>query len=324
MVALPLLAAAASPAAPPSSRASLEVRRASEAAGCPDAVRLAADLAAITGVADRFLASPGASVRVAVMWDRLVDGGFRASLRLDGAREGTRTLTDGGPTCDALGHAVAIALALVLDADGPGAESVKPVSATEPGPPPLRSTAGASERASRPAAAPAFTAGHLALFAGPSWGRVTQLSGAGRLELGVRLRRVSLVVGAERVLSRTTTVAPGTVEVSLWGGRLSLCALLDDPSSWVQLDACAVGAVGALHGQGQGYPTSGSTTLTWWAAGGELRAQTVFRRRWLVALATDFAATLYQYTFSVAQVGAVRGSHRWSGQLLAGIGVMLW
>ena len=262
-VALALLAAAGSPAAPPSSLASLEVRRAPETAGCPDAVRLAADLAAITGATDRFVANPGAPVRVAVMWDRLLDGGFQASLRLDGAREGTRTLTDVGPTCDALGHAVAIALALVLDADTPGAESVKPVSGTEPGPPPSRSPAATSERAFRPAAAPASIAGHLALFAGPSWGQVEQMSGAGRLELGLRLRRASLVVGAERVLSRTTAVAPGTVEVSLWAGRLSLCALLDDPSTWVQLDACAVGAVGALHGQGHGYPTSGATTLTW-------------------------------------------------------------
>jgi hypothetical protein len=309
-VALPQVAAAASPVASPPSLASIEVRRAPEAAGCPDAVQLGADLAAITGAERRFVASAGAPVGVEVMWDRLADGGFRASLRLDGAREGIRTLTDEGPTCDALGHAVAIALALALDSDAPGPRPVKAVSATEPGRP--------------PAAAPLFTAGHVALLAGPSRGQVGQMSGAGRLELGLRSGRTSLVVGAERVLSRTTAVAPGTVEVSLWGGRLALCALLDDPSSWVRVDACAVGAVGALHGQGQGYPTSGATTLLWWAAGGELRAEAVFRGRWLIALSTDVAATLYDYTFSVAQVGAIRGSNRWTGQLLAGVGVKLW
>jgi len=304
------------PPATPSLVASLDVRRAPDAAGCPDAIGLTADLAAITGEPERFVASPGAPVRVAVAWDRLPSGDFRASLRLEGAREGTRTLTDVGPTCVALGHAVAIALVLVLDADAPA--TVGTIAATasgSPAPPP-----GAASGAARPVG----TAGYLALLAGPSWGQVARLSGAGRLELGARLRRASLVVGLDRVLSRTSPIAPGTVDVSLWAGRLSACALLTAPSSRVQFDACAVGSVGALHGQGQGFPVSSATTLTWWAAGGELRAQAVFRRRWLVALAADLAATLYRYTFSIDQVGAVRGSDRWTGQLLAGLGVKLW
>ena len=315
-VALRLLAAtAATPAADPAALASLDVRRAPEAADCPDAAGLTADLAAITGAPDRFVASAGAPVRVTVAWDRLPGGDFRASLHLDGAREGTRTLTDAGPTCAALGHAVAVALVLVLDADA----DKKAIAATEPGPrrpPPSEATSGPSPLAG--------TSGHLALLAGPSWGQVAQLSGVGRLELGARLRRASVVVGAERVLSRTSAIAPGTVEVSLWAGRLSLCALLTDPSRWVQFDACAIGSAGALHGRGQGFAMSSDSTLTWWAAGGELRAQAVFRQRWLLTLAADLAATLYRYTFSIAQVGAVRGSDRWTGQLLAGVGVKLW
>jgi len=327
MVAVRLLAA--TPASGPMATvspplASLEVRRAPEAAGCPDADGLAADLADITDAPDRFVARPGAPVRVAVDWDRLPNEGFRASVRLDGARQGIRTLTDAGPTCAALGHAVAIALALVLDADTPGAGAAREATAAaEPGSPSPRT----SEAASGPGApSAAGTTGHLALLAGPSWGQVAHLSGVGRLELGARLRRASVMAGAERVIARRSAIAPGTVEVSLWAGRLSLCGLLTDPdpSRWLQLDVCAIGSVGALHGQGEGFAVSSVSTLTWWAAGGEIRAQAVFRRRWLVALVADVAATLYRYTFSVAAVGAVPGSDRWTGQLLAGVGVKLW
>jgi len=314
-IALRLLAATTEA---PVARASLDVRRAPEAAGCPDAAGLAADLAAITGAPERFVATAGAPVRVAVAWDRLPGGDFRASVRLDGAREGTRTLTDPGPTCAALGHAVAVALVLVLDADAPAQADGTATASTEPGPPPPAPEAGSGS------SPPAGTSGHVALLAGPSWGQVAHLSAAGRLELGARWRRSSVVVGVERVLSRTSAVAPGTVEVSLWAGRLSLCALLTDPSWWVQFDACAVGSAGSLHGRGQGFALSSASTLTWWAAGGELRAQALFRRRWLVTLAADLAATLYRYTFSIAQVGAIPGSDRWTGQLLAGVGVKLW
>jgi len=323
MVALRLLAATGSSgvtAAAPAALASLDVRRTPEAAGCPDAVALAADLADITGAPDRFVTSPGAPVRVAVAWDRLPNGGYRADLRVEGARGGTRTLTDAGSTCAALGHAVAVALVLVLDPDPAAAPADgKVTAAAAPGPP--------SPRASAPESGPppaVGTTGHLTLLAGPSWGQVARLSGAARLELGARLRRASVVVGAEGVASRASAIAPGTVEVSLWAGRLSLCAPLTDPSRWVQIDACALGAVGALHGQGQGFPASNASTLTWWAAGGEVRAQALFRDRWVVALAAGVAATLYRYTFSVAEIGAVRGSDRWTGQLLAGVGVKLW
>ena len=90
------------------------------------------------------------------------------------------------------------------------------------------------------------------------------------------------------------------------------------------MDACAGGSVGALQGGAQGFPVSSARTLTWWAAGGEVRAQTVFRQHWLLVLAADVAATLYRYTFSVADVGAVPASGRWTGHLLAGVGVELW
>jgi len=90
------------------------------------------------------------------------------------------------------------------------------------------------------------------------------------------------------------------------------------------VDACAGGSVGALQGGAQGFPVSSARTLTWWAAGGEVRAQTVFRQHWLLVLAADVAATLYRYTFSVADVGAVPASGRWTGHLLAGVGVELW
>src|SRR5947207_3381796 len=96
----------------------LHVEREPAAADCPDAASLTAAIDDIerhpaAGAAET-PTTPG--VRADVTFAR-AETGYRATLRLRGAKAGERTLTDTGPSCAALGRAVAIALALSLEGE---------------------------------------------------------------------------------------------------------------------------------------------------------------------------------------------------------------
>src|SRR3954469_20748300 len=96
----------------------VHVERDAAAGDCPDAATLAASIEEIerrpNAGAPAAPITPG--VRATVTFGRLPTG-YQAALRLFGAREGERTLTDTGPSCAALGRAVAITLALSLESD---------------------------------------------------------------------------------------------------------------------------------------------------------------------------------------------------------------
>src|SRR4051812_24967108 len=103
-----MLLAGSAGAAPLS--ASFTVTRLAEASDCPDADALDATVKGILGGA----AARELVVRADVEFARDALG-YRAVMHLRGAKQGERTLTDSGPTCVALGRAVGITMALLLD-----------------------------------------------------------------------------------------------------------------------------------------------------------------------------------------------------------------
>jgi hypothetical protein len=280
--------------------AALGVERLAGANDCPDESALAASVAEI----DR-RATPG--VQAQVTFERQATG-YRATLRLQGAKEGERTLTDTGTTCAALGKAVAISLALSLA----GESEAPPPPAPPPPPPP---------------APPPSAAGVLV---GLTSGAALELVGAPSLavgaDVGVTLgRRLLIELGGRHVLARASTLEPGSVQVSLDAAVLRLCGVLVGVEGPWQALACAAGAAGRLRGEGTGYPMSSVATSAWAAAGGGVDARRRFSDgRWVAALGVEALAPLRQDTFSIDNGGVAYRSSAVSWMLRLGLAVRVW
>jgi hypothetical protein len=287
--------------------AELVVERAPGADDCPDGDGLARLIERIVGPGAGGLVRPGGEVRASVRFSRDASI-YRATLLLAGAKQGERTLTDTGPTCTALGRAVGITMALLLDA---GLEA-----ASEP-PPPAAVVA---------APAPRVSQGFVALTVGPALGLVGGSSLAAGLGLGVRLRRrVWLELDGQYVAPRATAFDGGEVDVSLVAARLHLCGVLDGDAAVVLLAACAAGAAGDLRGTGRGYATAdGTGQLAWLAAGGGLCVSRPLGRRWLLGVAGDALSPVHKSTFSIGNRGVAYQSSPVAAILQVSVGVKIW
>ncbi len=297
--------------------AELSVERSSGAEDCPDRAGLATLIGRILKGADGSgVVRPNGDVRAEVQFSR-APLGYRATLRLDGARVGERTLTDTGATCTALGRAVSITLALLLDpaqADSPGDA---PVAVAVSSPPPPTVVA--------PTAAPGVTAGFLTVTGGSALGLVGSPSAAGGLELDLRFgRRFWLQVAGQYVTARSSPFDTGSVEVALIAARLHLCGVLNRPLAQVLVAGCLAGLGGQLRGEGSGFPSSNAAELAWFGAGGGVQASTVLGGRWLLGAGADLLAPLRSYTFSVENRGIAYRSNAVSATLQLSIGVKIW
>ena len=280
--------------------ASFTVTRQPGAEDCPDAAALDAAVAHLLGAPASDVAAR-AAVQADVAFTRGALG-YEATLRLRGAKQGERTLTDTGPTCAALGRAVGITMALLLDAPEDGAA-----------PPPVV-VAPAPRAAPKTAAFVSLTGGAALRVVGPA-----SIVGGLELELGVG-RRARLLAGGQYVAPRATAFDVGSVDVSLLAGRAGACGVLNDPLSAVHVSLCALVSGGQLRGAGSGFQTSKDATLTWLAFGGGLRAQTIVRGRWLLGAAADLEAPASKYTFSIEKVGTAFRSRPVVGMLQLGVG----
>ena len=294
--------------------AELSVERAPDAGDCPDVAGLSRIVERIVSAdAGSPVVRAGGEVRALVRFSR--DAGvYQAALLLAGQREGERTLTDTGPTCTALGRAVGITLALLLDAG---------LEAQPDRPPPPAPTVVSTPVAAPPR--PRSSEGTLAVTAGPALGLV----GAPTLAVGVAFavtlkRRARLSLDGQYAAPRATAFDEGEVEVSLVSARLRVCGVVT-PETVVRVGVCAAGAAGALRGEGRGYATTDTTgTLTWLAAGGGLEATAPLGQRLRVGVAADALAPLRKSTFSIVNRGVAYRSSPVSGMLVVSLGVVLW
>jgi hypothetical protein len=292
----------------------LAVERAPGAEDCPDREGLAR-------VIERLVDTDGATGRIHPAGDVHAEVGFsrvasiyQATLRLAGARQGERTLTDTGPTCTALGRAVGITMALLLDDGLPEA----PLVAATPPPP-------AAPRA-REASHEASSEGFVVLDAGAGFGLVGGPAPAAGVAFGVRLRRRAwLELDGHYVAPRATAFAGGDVDVSLVFARLRACGVLTGDGAALLVAVCGEGAGGELVGRGSGYASAdGTARLPWGAAGGGLRGRHKLGGRWSLDLAADVLAPLRTSTFSVARRGVAFQSTTPAVMLQLGVGVVLW
>jgi hypothetical protein len=315
------LAASRAGAAPLS--AELTVARAAGADDCPDEVILARIIERIVSPdASGPLVRPGGDVRAAVSFARGAST-YEATLLLTGKREGRRTLTDTGATCTALGRAVGITMALLLDA-GLETRADPPPSAREATPAtPPPDAADAADAAV--AAAPRATDGLMELTLGPALGLVGGASIATGLAFVVGWRhRASLALDGQYVAPRSTSFDTGDVDVTLLAARLRACAVLSGDAP-TRLGLCAAGAAGRLRGEGHGYATAdGRGSLTWLAAGGGLEVSHALGRRWRVGVMADVLAPLRKSTFSIMNRGVGYQSSAVSAMLALGVGVAIW
>jgi hypothetical protein len=296
----------------------LSVERASGAEDCPDRAALATMVGRILKGADdgSGLGGAGGDVRAEVQFAR-APLGYRATLRLEGARVGERTLTDTGATCTALGRAVSITLALLLDPAQADPPADAPVAVAVSSPPPVVA----------PTAASGVSAGFLAVTGGSALGLVGAPSAAGGLELDLRFgRRLWLQAAGQYVTGRSSPFETGSVEVSLVAARLHVCGVLNPAPALAQVlvAACVVGLGGQLRGEGTGFPSSNEAELAWFGAGGGLQASRLLGGRWLLGAGADLIAPLRRYTFSVENRGVAYRSNAVSATLQLSIGVKIW
>jgi hypothetical protein len=312
VVLIQVLAPAVAVAAPLT--ADLTTLRAPGAEDCPDQGALSTMIARIlnNAPAEDGPARPGGDVRALVEFSR-TSLGYQATLRLHGAKEGERTLTDTGPTCTALGRAVSITMALLLDAQEEITAAPPPPVAVLAPPPPQPPT-------------PAATAGFLALSGGPVVGVVGPPSVAGALALDLRFgRRAQLQLAGQYVAPRSTSFDTGSVDVSLLAGRLGLCGVVNNPDAVVQVALCGQGVGGQLRGTGSGFLSgNNAATLAWFGAGGGLALSTLLGGRWLLGASVEALVPVRKYTFSVGNRGVATGSDAVSGMLQLSVGVKIW
>jgi hypothetical protein len=302
-----LASAAAAVAAPLS--VELDVARAPGAEDCPDRdalARIIERLVDADGATSRV--RPGGDVRAQVRLSRAASI-YQATLLFAGAKQGERTLTDTGPTCTALGRAVGITMALLLD-DSLARAPERPAAPPAPSPRP----------------APPASEGFVVLDAGAGVGVVGGPAPVVGLAFGVRLRRRAwFELEGTDVAPRATSFAGGDVDVSLVFARLRACGVLTGDGAAVLVAVCGEGAGGELVGKGRGYASAdGTARLPWGAAGGGVRGRHALGGRWSLDVAADVLAPLRTSTFSVVNRGVAYRSTTPAVMLQLGVGVVLW
>lgn len=257
-----LLTVATSSAQPAALRGvPLLVQRAPAASDCVDAAGLASKVNALVG-REALVASDSAGQSFAFEIQLFkADDGYSAIMLAAGR---SRQLDDPGPTCAGLTDALALTLAILVDADeAPPPPPPPPPPAPKPevvAPPPLIA----------PPKPPPDTTPRL--YVSPHVGFASGLSGAAvpALLLSVQVRLtgpLSVLGGFTWTPTQAFPLAPGRVDVGLAYGELAGCL-----SSWrvldrVRLGACALFGMGAIQGVSSGYTTNGQATRLWTALG---------------------------------------------------------
>ena len=276
------------------------VSRAPEVPDCPDTEQLAKRVERIVGHRLDVDGTPP-SLRVRAEFSRQ-GGAYQAMLQMSGAREGERVLHDQSASCDALADAVAVTTALMLDA------SSREQPAAERGVPDAPSWIERLRLSGRLGAG-------AGLVGGPTF-----VAGAG-LEASLD-SLTSIALGATLVGSYEHPLGAGTVEVSLWYVELGGFRSLTGES--LRLGPTALLMGGGLSGAGEGYATSSSSTLAWFAVGagirGEVEAGTHLR---LSARALAVVPTRKQ-SFSIGYVGTAYESSPVAGVAEFIVSVKFW
>ncbi len=239
----------------------LLVQRAPAAVDCVDAVALADRVNLLVGRKALVPAdSPGQSFAFEIQLFKAEDG--YTAIMLAAGR--SRQLDDPGPTCAGLSDALALTLAILVDAD-----EAPPAPPPPPPPPPVVAPVPTFVPPPPPPPAPPFAP---RLFVTPQIGVSSGLSGDAvpSVALLADLRVAgpfSILAGFTWMPSQDVPLAPGRVEVQLMYGQIAGCLGAWRFADRVRLGGCAQLDVGAIRGKGIGYGVNGEVTRPWTALG---------------------------------------------------------
>jgi hypothetical protein len=181
--------------------------------------------------------APAAPLRAGVTFER-AGRGYAATVRLGGARDGTRKLSNGGPGCTALANAVSVLLVVVLDSD-----AEPPAAAAPPDRAAGSSGAPARDLGPGPNADVGFGGGVAEGLVG-GWSPTLGLGGT------LAYRHWAARLGGLWLPSKTSDNVPGRIDVGLAVARLALCATTGDDRSRVTLGVCVQQQIGWMRSRG--------------------------------------------------------------------------
>jgi hypothetical protein len=236
-----------------------------------------------------------ARIRVRVIGDESEP--FKVSFSIDrgdGHAPAVRRIDDAPADCDQLHSALALSIALAIDASilgGSAAPSDLPDDETlvAPKEPPAESE-------------PRYFRLAVAALGQLSTGLLTSdlgLGAEGRVEVGfvpwldVRVGALFAAVGEQRVAA-----IPGTFDATIVAGRVDLCGAYS-PAEPLRLLACGTGVLGQFRTVGHDYTASEAQVSLWSAAGGGLEAQALVVDRLAFALSIDLLIPFARRTILV-------------------------
>jgi len=300
--------------------ATIHVQRAAGAESCPDADALTGK---VERILQRTLSAPGSasdSLEVEVRFGRDEPELF-AEVRSLGAKPGERKLRDRGRSCAALGEAVSVAIALLLDTEleRRNEESAAAAVAETPSTP-------SPDAPARPVAVAPENPGPIELRAtlegGALSGVVSSTSALLSEQLGVRVyRHLVLDAGFNALLPSSTQFGAGSVRTTLLFASLRACY------TWgqnISVGPCAQVGAGRLRGVGLDYASVQSVDLLWTAWGlGVVAEGPVWGRVFWGAYASAWLPTRTS-TFSVENQGTAWESSPVAAGLSARLGFRVW
>ncbi|HMI86707.1 MAG TPA: hypothetical protein VK550_21590 [Polyangiaceae bacterium] len=228
--------------------ATLVVERGAGAERCPDADALGTKIAQIRG--RPALDSP---VPYRVTFAR-TDDRLSATIRTEGGSS-VRNLEHDGANCSALGHAVALTLALLMDS------AVEPKKEVDPPPPPPAASPVATAVPRPPASSPRREMTMSLAVAGLA-GVMRPASPALSFDVGMSFAPLRLSVGALWGLPQTLQIGPGNVHENLLGGFARICVPAWERSG-LRFDACSGALAGAVTAEAEGVTRNERRTRPW-------------------------------------------------------------
>ncbi len=302
--------------------AEIQVERSPSAADCPSAVELTS---AVERILQRSLDSePSAEATLQVSVRFAVTGEeYSAQVRSLGAKPGERSLHDRGHGCSALGQAVSVAIALLLDKElAPREPEPAPAAPAQPAPkiatPADQAAALDTERAvGRPRLElrESLAGGYAVGFVGPGSALLSE-------QVGVRaLRSWIFDAGFNAVLPGTTHYGVGSVRSTLLFASLRACYAWGER---VSVGPCALLGVGRLRGVGIGYAQVESQDLLWTAVGVGLIAEGPVWGRVFWSLSGEGWLPTRRSTFSVQNAGTAWESSVLAGSISGRLGFRIW
>jgi hypothetical protein len=235
----------------------LTVERAPGAEDCPDTAGLVARVEAVRGAASHAEAT---AYRVTFARG---PRGFSAAIRAAADSAIVRNLEAREPSCAALAHATAVALAVLFDADSVETRDAAAPSSEEKAPSPAparrqpqRSAAAdaipvePADREPNARIVPLFSAGG-AILAGVLRPAVPALVA----DAGAEWAHFRGTAGVLWVAPQTIDLAPGQARDNLFSGSMRIC-YAPFPCAVVRVDACSGLFVGAATAEARGFTTN--------------------------------------------------------------------